>query len=182
MSLFGIQYISMIQVLLAKIVDISYQMFEIDYVTDIPNRSNWIHADFQSSDSMQKEDVISFFKNFTDGNMSNLRKNISLIYSSFFTMIKLIAMPLNERKPHFAEIIFNTFTSPESEIEENVSDFILLERNDILFETIEDVLKSHDNIIILYGAYHMKDLSRILIKKEFKLEPAQDFIVFHLDS
>ena len=165
---------------LAEILGLTYQMFEIDYIGDIPNRQNFCHADLikdEPAGNFEEEEEIVFSPN--PENVEEYQKRALILYVLLSSMVDFLLIPVKEGRDEFAQSIVLGLTSEFKETQQIMPDFIFTERNQIILDKIDELYREHNELVVFYGAGHMKEIAQIAIKSKFQLEFTQDFIVFN---
>ncbi|MBN2155406.1 MAG: hypothetical protein JW776_05140 [Candidatus Lokiarchaeota archaeon] len=178
-SLYGIQNLTLAQMYLATLVGLSSQLFEIDYITDIPQRGNWIHSDLVYQNS-EDSSIGEYLRSIDKEKIENLQKQAMLLYSLVYLIEEFCVTPPSKRKEKFAEWIYISAQKPWTSYEDESPDYLYHPRNEILMNTIIQQLNIRDEVIVLYGTGHMPAIEENLLKKGYELLSKKEFEVFHI--
>ncbi len=172
---FSLTNMPVVQTALAEIMDLKFQFNEIDYVDDIPNRSNWVHADIKvevPKDFDLKNALSKPSQQLIEVSKSQGR----ILYGILYTIITYIFMDLNERRKHLGDLIIPVLNN----IEDDIPDHLMQPRNNIVIETADNLFEEHNEIVVFYGAAHMPDIEQAAIDAGFVLDSKTDFEVYRL--
>ena len=172
---FSLTNMPVVQTALAEIMDLAFQFNEIDYIHDIPNRSNWIHADMKV---VLPEDF-DFKKTISEPTPRLIEVSTSqgtMLYGILYLIISYIFMDLKERRNNLATQIVPVL----NEMEVDLPDHLLQPRNNIVIQTADDLFDEHDEIVVFYGAAHMPEIEHAAIEAGFELVSTKEFEVYRL--
>lgn len=169
-SAYSITNLSIIQAALAVLLKVTFQLYEIDYITDIPNRSNWFRADLDWSELSKNFDITDVLNTSDPKILEVFRKQASMLYESIYYAEILIFMDLVERRESFA----NSLISENNGV---MPEYLLRGRNNVIIGKANDLFDEHDEIIVFYGVFHMSEIEQAALKAGFKLDSKKEFVV-----
>lgn len=184
---FGIQNLFPIQLYLCEIMNLDHQMITIDYVGDIPHRTNWIHADLDFDKITENVDIFDLIEDLltepSPEELEVLLKQMSLILINILGMVEFRVTPgISKRRELLANGIIQGLTQQFEEILTYTPDYIMEDRNSMVEEQILNLIEEHEEIVVFYGAAHMGAIERFLLNQGFSFKNQQSFRAFKIEE
>lgn len=174
---FSLSNLPIIQITLSSLMDLAYQMNEIDYVNDIPKRNNWIHADFDIKIPVD----FDFKKMLASPNseiINSSKSHARVLYGTLYLIETFMFKNLNERRNEFAKLLAPQFQTENTLIQ--TVPHLIEPRNNIIIEKADSLFDTHDEVVIFYGAGHMQGIREAAVKADFQLMSTIEFEVYRL--
>ena len=184
---FGIQNLFPIQLYLCEIMNLDHQMITIDYVGDIPHRTNWIHADLDFDKITENVDIFDLIEDLltkpSPEELEVLLKQMSLILINILGMVEFRVTPgISKRRELLANGIIQGLTQKFEEIKNSTPEYIFEGRNSIVEERILNLIEDHEEIVVFYGVAHMSAIERFLLNQGFSFKSQQSFEAFKIEE
>ncbi len=184
---FGIQNLFPIQLYLCEIMNLDHQMITIDYVGDIPHRTNWIHADLDFDKITENVDIFDLIEDLltepSPEELEVLLKQMSLILINILGMVEFRVTPgISKRRELLANGIIQGLTQQFEEILNYTPDYIMEDRNSMVEEQILNLIEEHEEIVVFYGVAHMGAIERFLLNQGFSFKNQQSFRAFKIEE
>ena len=184
---FGIQNLYPIQLYLCEILNLDHQIISIDYIGDIPHRSNWIHTDLDFEEITKNVDLVEIIEEIlTEPSpeiLEILLKQIGLLLTNILGMVEFRMTPeISKRRELLAEGLIQALTQQFEEVVDNTPEYILEGRNSMIEEQIMKLIVNHDEIVVFYGVAHMGAIEKFLLNQGFRYITQQRFEAFQIDE
>jgi len=184
---FGIQNLYPIQLYLCEILNLDHQIISIDYVGDIPHRSNWIHTDLDFEEITENVDLVEIIEEIlTEPSpeiLEILLKQIGLLLTNILGMVEFKMTPeVSKRRELLAEGLIQALTQQFEEVVDSTPEYILEGRNSMIEEQIMKLMVDHDEIVVFYGVAHMGAIEKFLLGLGFSLKTQQRFMAFKIEE
>ena len=184
---FAIQSFTPIQLYWAEIMNLSHQWIAIDYENDILNRSNWILTDLDIGKLMEDIDLDELLKKILTAPskelLSEVLKEIQIIFSSILGCVELANLPnVSQRRERLATWLMAGISQQNKIIEELNPQYILNMRNNLVENTIKEILEKNDEVMVFFGAIHMIGIEQFLIESGFTFIAEEPFNVFDIND
>ncbi len=184
---FGIQNLYPIQLYLCEILNLDHQIISIDYVGDIPHRSNWIHTDLDFEEITENVDLVEIIEEIlTEPSpeiLEILLKQIGLLLTNILGMVEFKMTPeVSKRRELLAEGLIQALTQQFEEVVDSTPEYILEGRNSMIEEQIMKLMVDHDEIVVFYGVAHMGAIEKFLLGHGFSLKTQQRFMAFKIEE
>ena len=184
---FGIQNLYPIQLYLCEILNLDHQIISIDYVGDIPHRSNWIHTDLDFEEITENVDLVEIIEEIlTEPSpeiLEILLKQIGLLLTNILGMVEFKMTPeISKRRELLVEGLIQALTQQFEEVVDNTPEYILEGRNSMIEEQIMKLIVNHDEIVVFYGVAHMGAIEKFLLNQGFRYITQQRFKAFQIDE
>ncbi len=184
---FGIQNLYPIQLYLCEILNLDHQIITIDYIGDIPHRSNWIHADLDFEEITENVDLAEIIEEIlTEPSpeiLEILLKQIGLLLTNILGMAEFKMTPeISKRRELLANGLIQGLTQQFEEFVDNAPEYITEGRNSIIEEQIMKLIVDHDEIVVFYGVAHMGAVEKFLLEHGFSLKTQQRFMAFKIEE
>jgi sulfur relay (sulfurtransferase) DsrC/TusE family protein len=184
---FGIQNLFPIQLYLCDIMNLDHQLTAIDYINDIPNRTNWIHTDLDFAKITQNMDLNEIVEEMliepSPEILEILLKQMRLLLTNILGMVSIKKTPgISKKRELLASGIIQFLTQQFEEVKKNTPGYILEERNAMIKEQILNLIEDHEEIVVFYGVAHMGAIERFLGEHGFSLKTQQSFEAFKIEE
>ena len=184
---FGIQNLYPIQLYLCEILNLNHQIISIDYVGDIPHRSNWIHTDLDFEEITKNVDLVEIIEEIlTEPSpeiLEILLKQIGLLLTNILGMVEFKMTPeISKRRELLADGLIQALTQQFEEVVDNTPEYILEGRNSMIEEQIMKLIVDHNEIVVFYGVAHMGAIEKFLLGHGFNLKTQQRFEAFKIEE
>ncbi len=184
---FGIQNLCPIQLYLCKIMNLDHQMIAIDYVNDIPQRTNWIHTDLDLAKITENVNLNDLMEEILiDPSPEILEVTLQQIR---FVLLNILVMRRFKKSPEaskrrelLADDLIQGLTQEFKEVIKNTPDYLIDNRNSLVEDKILNLIRDHEEIVVFYGLAHMRALEGFLLKQGFNLISKQSFKVFKIED
>jgi len=184
---FGIQNIMPIQLYLCEIMNLDHQMTAIDYVDDIPHRTNWIHTDLdfeKITENVNLNDLVEeILTDPTPEILEVLMQQMSFVLINILGIVEFkMASEVSQRRELLANGLIEGLTQQFEEILNYAPDYIMEDRNSMVEEQILKLIENHEEIVVFYGVAHMSAIEKFLIEQGFSLKTQQSFEAFKIEE
>jgi len=184
---FGIQNLYPIQLYLCEIMNLNHQMLAIDYMNDIPQRSNWIHTDLDFGTITKNVDLNELVEEMlTEPSPETLEmfmKQIKLLLTNILGMVEFKMTPeISEKRELLASGLVHFLTQQFEEITDDTPEYILEERNSMVQEQILNLIEDHKEIVVFYGVAHMSAIEKFVQEQGFSMMTQQRFRAFQIEE
>ena len=184
---FGIQNLMPIQLYLCEIMNLDHQMIAIDYVDDIPNRTNWIHTDLdfeKITENINLNDLVEeILTDPTPETLEVLMQQMNLILINILGIVEFkMASEVSKRRELLVSGLMEGLTQQFEEILNYTPDYIMEDRNSMVGEQILNLIEDHEEIVVFYGVAHMSAIEKFLLEQGFSLKTQQSFKAFKIEE
>jgi hypothetical protein len=184
---FGIQNMYPIQLYLCESMNLNHQLLAIDYVNDIPLRTNWIHTDLDFGTITENVDLNELIeKMLTEPSkeiITMLMKQIRLLLTNILGMVEFkMTTKVPEKRELLANGLIQFLSQQFEEISKNTPEYILEGRNSMVEEQILNLIEDHEEIVVFYGVAHMGAIESFVIKQGFSFKTQHRFKAFEIDD
>lgn len=184
---FGIQNLYPVQLYLCESMNLNHQLIAIDYINDIPRRTNWIHTDLDFGTITKNIDLNELVEEMlTEPSpeiLEMLMKQIRLLLTNILGMVEFKMTPeISKKRELLANGLVQYLTQKFEEIAENTPDYILEGRNSMVKEQILNLIEDHEEIVVFYGVAHMGAIERFLVEQGFSLKIQNRFKAFQIED
>jgi hypothetical protein len=184
---FAIQTLAPVQLYWAEIMNLSHQFIAIDYENDIINRSNWIVTDLDIQKMMKDVDLndllIQFLKKPSKKMLKEVMKEIQMIFSSILACVELANLPnVSQRRERLATWLMASVSQQYKIIEESSPEYLLNIRNNLVEDSILELLENNDEVMVFFGATHMIGIEKFLTDNGFTFKFEEPFVVFNINE
>ncbi|MHA1682206.1 MAG: hypothetical protein ACTSUE_14815 [Promethearchaeota archaeon] len=161
---------------IADFLEVSFQLKEIDYLTDIPSRKNWVNVDLQGNrgDNRTREPlelsppIINYF-----------HTQVSTVLSSLGLYISLLEIEdPGKRRVKFANHILGVDETMSKMAETDLPNILLNVRNQIAIKEMKVALDAGYDFCVLYGAMHLIAFEKFLSSEGFVLHESEFVKIF----
>ena len=172
LTAFASSNLPIIYTALAKFLDLTTRFNEID-LQDIGNQKNWILNNAEGSVARYFEIKKAIFSlNPKAADVS--KTNAEVANEALFSIESLQSKEIDQRRSEMAELLIKF----DSRIAYNLLDL----RNKIAKKAIDTIHKEHDEVILLYPAYHMAGIAWASENAGFKLISKNEFEVYRVQT
>ncbi|MFX0074027.1 MAG: hypothetical protein ACFE96_01185 [Candidatus Hermodarchaeota archaeon] len=184
---FGIQNMYPIQLYLCESMNLNHQLNAIDYVNDIPHRTNWIHTDLDFANLSENVDLNELVEEMlTDPSqeiLEMLLKQIKMLLTNIIGMVEFKKTPeVSKRRELLASGLIHFLTQQFEELTNLAPNYILEERNSMVEDQILNLIEDHEDIVVFYGVAHMGAIERFVINQGFSFKTQHRFKAFEIDD
>lgn len=184
---FGIQNLYPVQLYLCESMNLNHQLIAIDYINDIPRRTNWIHTDLDFGTITENIDLNELVEEMlTEPSpeiLEMLMKQIRLLLTNILGMVEFKMTPeISKKRELLANGLVQYLTQKFEEIAENTPEYILEGRNSMVKEQILNLIEDHEEIVVFYGVAHMGAIERFLVEQGFSLKIQNRFKAFQIED
>ncbi|MBY9004504.1 MAG: hypothetical protein KGD73_11065 [Candidatus Lokiarchaeota archaeon] len=184
---FTVQSLTPIQLYWAEIMNLSHQFIAIDYENDILRRSNWIITDLDMGKLMGDVDTHELLKNIlTEPSkevLNEVLKEINIILSSILGTVELANLPnVSQRRERLATWLMASISQQYKIIEDVSPEYMLNMRNNMVENTILEILEENDEVMVFFGATHMIGIEKFLTENGFTFKGEEQFKVFDIND
>jgi hypothetical protein len=177
-TMFNILNLGIIQKYLGEILELSFQFHEIDYINDIPKRTNWERIDMNLKGHTDLSQVLpDLKKEEIDAYLEEV--NVILTHLAEIHYLHSITK-VSERRVILANSIINYLSRPEDERTKQITRLFVVNRNKLIEAKLTELTPNSNEITILYGALHMLSLEEFLFNQGFKFKSEKPFTVFSI--
>ncbi|MHA2287252.1 MAG: hypothetical protein ACXABG_00570 [Promethearchaeota archaeon] len=184
---FGIQNLYPIQLYLCEIMNLDHQLIAINYVGDIPNRTNWIHTDLDFEKITENVDLSEIVEQMlTEPSpeiLEILLKQMKLLLINILGMVEFKnTSEISKRRELLANGLIQALSQQFEEVISNSPEYILEGRNSMIEDQIMNLIKDHEDIVVFYGVAHLAAIERFLLGKGFSLKAQHSFKAFTIED
>jgi hypothetical protein len=184
---FGIQNLYPVQLYICESMNLNHQMIEIDYINDIPKRTNWIHTDLDVGSVTKNVDLNELVEEMlTEPSpeiLNMLMKQIKLLLINVLGMLDFKKIQeITERRELLATGLVHFLSDQFGEIKNTTPEYLLEGRNSIIQEQILNLIKDHQEIVVFYGVAHMKAIEKFALEQGFRFKYRQSFKAFDIEE
>ncbi|NVM44316.1 MAG: hypothetical protein HWN79_05315 [Candidatus Lokiarchaeota archaeon] len=184
---FGIQNMYPIQLYLCESLNLNHQIIAIDYINDIPRRTNWIHTDLDFGSITENVDLNELIEEMlTEPSpeiLDMLMKQIILLLTNILGMVEFkMTSEISERRELLASELVHFLSQRFEEVINSTPEYILEGRNSMVEEQILKLIEEHEEIVVFYGVAHMGAIERFLLGQGFSLKNQQGFKAFKIED
>lgn len=171
---YSLDLLTLIQRLLADLLDISFQSKELDYRNDISKRDNWHNVDQKSSGSV-KVRLTPVVINYLNDRTSTVLENLGALSD-----LRLIHN-VKERRLNFVKAYIEPiFAAPAKELadRDHFQQFLMDDRNNLVIKEMKKLLDAGQDFNVFYGANHLIAFEAFLLSEGFILREIKLVTVF----
>jgi pheromone shutdown protein TraB len=166
---------------------LEHQLIAIDFTNDIAKRSNWIHTDINFEDFKDRKDFSDTIKRIlttpTKKVINESQKEMQLVMYALYQSVEYgKILDYSQRRIIFANDLIDSMTSLYQTLEKISPELLLNMRNEMIEDTILDLIKENNEIMILYGAAHMINIEKFVLDTGFTFKAEQCFDVFNVNG
>ena len=184
---FGIQNLYPVQLYLCESMNLSHQMIAIDYIHDIPRRTNWIHTDLDVGSVTKNVDLNELVEEMlTEPSpeiLNMLMKQIALLLINVLGMLDFKKIhEITERRELLANGLIHFLSDQFGEIKDTTPEYLLEGRNSMVQDQILNLIKDHQEIVVFYGVAHMSAIEKFILEHGFNFKYRQCFKAFDIEE
>lgn len=183
---FSFPNLQMIQLCWCELIKLDHQFLVLDFKNDILNRPNWIHTDLNieelNKDVDMEELMMQLLTNPNLAQISETQKEINVVLNSILELIEISQIPsYSLRRMNFASMIIDVMTKSYETYEKMNPELLMKTRNKLIETSILDLITDNNEFMVFYGASHMINIEKFILKEGFSFESQKKFEVFNIN-
>ena len=115
--------------------------------------------------------------------LNEVLKEINIILSSILGTVELANLPnVSQRRERLATWLIASISQQYKIIEEVSPEYILNMRNNMVENSILEILEENDEVMVFFGATHMIGIEKFLTENGFTFKGEEPFKVFDIND
>ncbi|MHA1109702.1 MAG: hypothetical protein ACTSRE_01265 [Promethearchaeota archaeon] len=156
-------------------LELSFEMFEIDYINDISSHTNWKTSELRIDsipDDFNIEDIV-LAEN--ESQLAVLRLYALVLYMNLY--ILAFSNDIEELEDRLYEIGDSLWN-----VDDDENDVMFISPNNHLLDIMVQELESNDDVVIFYDMWYMPEIEQGLIGLNFQHQSEKEFNLFFMHS